>query len=393
MVKTLTITKVKMPKNKISIKCPYSMTPSSITRHDTYNDASAMSEISYMIRNNREVSFHYAVDDYRAVEGIVPNRNSWSNGDGSKSNGGNRTSISVEVCYSKSGGERYTKAADNALTLIATLMKRYGIPSTRIFFHRHWSGKKCPHRLIDMGISERQYQKMVQARYNEMYGGGNAVNTITKPTTGVSYHVGDVVTIDGVYTSSSSNQQLKPSKTKGKITKIVKGARNPYLLENGNIGWVNDDCITSGGSTSSNNSSSTGKGGYKVGDTVTINGVYTSSTSGKKLNPSRTKGKITKIISGAKNPYLLENGDIGWTNDKCIISGKSNSTSYTYYPKYNGSSDSISTALSVVGVDNSYSNRAKIAAVNGIKNYSGTAKQNTDMLNALKKGRLIKSKK
>jgi hypothetical protein len=59
---------------------------------------------------------------------------------------------------------------------------------------------------------------------------------------------------------------------------------------------------------------------YKVGDTVNINGVFVSSTSDKKLKPAKTKGKITKLVSGARNPYLLENGNIGWTNDSCIVS-------------------------------------------------------------------------
>ena len=255
MAKTLQITKMMVSSSKYDIKCPYSMNPSAITRHDTYNDASAMAEISYMIGNNKEVSFHYAVDDYRAVQGIPTNRNAWACGDGSKPTGGNRTSINVETCYSKSGGERYTKAADNALTLIAKLMKEHGIPSTRVYYHRHWSGKNCPHRTIAMGISEKEYQQMVQARYNEMYGGGNVV-VKPAPPTGTTYKVGDTVNINGVYTSSGSNKKLHPAKTSGKITKIVKGARNPYLLENGNIGWVNDDCITGKKGSSSSSSSS-----------------------------------------------------------------------------------------------------------------------------------------
>lgn len=60
------------------------------------------------------------------------------------------------------------------------------------------------------------------------------------------YKVGDVVTINGVYVSSNSTEKLNPIIKKGTITKIVEGARNPYLLDNGNIGWVNDGCITSG---------------------------------------------------------------------------------------------------------------------------------------------------
>lgn len=57
---------------------------------------------------------------------------------------------------------------------------------------------------------------------------------------------------------------------------------------------------------------------YKVGDEVTINGVYVSSTSDKKNKPAKSKGTITRIVEGARNPYLLNNGDIGWTNDDCI---------------------------------------------------------------------------
>jgi len=59
----------------------------------------------------------------------------------------------------------------------------------------------------------------------------------------MKYKVGDVVKINGVYVSSNSNEKLTPAINKGTITKIVDGARNPYLLDNGNIGWVNDECI------------------------------------------------------------------------------------------------------------------------------------------------------
>lgn len=63
--------------------------------------------------------------------------------------------------------------------------------------------------------------------------------------TTLKYKVGDVVMIDGVYMSSTSDTKLTPAITKGKITKILKSKRNPYLLEEGNIGWVNDSCIVS----------------------------------------------------------------------------------------------------------------------------------------------------
>lgn len=61
--------------------------------------------------------------------------------------------------------------------------------------------------------------------------------------TPLKHKIGDVVEINGVYVSSTSTEKLTPAITKGTITKIVEGARNPYLLDNGNIGWINDDCI------------------------------------------------------------------------------------------------------------------------------------------------------
>lgn len=58
---------------------------------------------------------------------------------------------------------------------------------------------------------------------------------------------------------------------------------------------------------------------YKLGDIVKINKVYVSSESVNPLNPLITEGKITRIIESARNPYLLEDGKIGWINDNCIV--------------------------------------------------------------------------
>lgn len=61
-----------------------------------------------------------------------------------------------------------------------------------------------------------------------------------------------------------------------------------------------------------------------------------------------------------------------------------------YYPPYFGKSSSIVDALVSLGVNASKDNRTKIAAANGIPSYSGTAKENTYLLNLLKHGKLIK---
>ena len=60
------------------------------------------------------------------------------------------------------------------------------------------------------------------------------------------------------------------------------------------------------------------------------------------------------------------------------------------FPRYTGSSNSLVTGLKAVGVDSSYAYRKQIAAANGISSYSGTAAQNTQLLNRLKSGTLQK---
>lgn len=245
------ITQMLVSSSKYGIKCPYAMAPEGITIHNTANDASAKNEISYMIGNNNQVSFHYAVDDYQAVQGIPENRNAWHAGDGRGF--GNMKTIGIEICYSKSGGERFHKAEQNAAELVAILMKKYGwgadkIGTKIINTHQYRSGKYCPHRTLDEGINK--FWDMCRKAYAEL-SGGEIVNPEPTPTPTPSgkRKVGDIVTINGIYTSSTSTNKLNPARNQGTITKIV-SARNPYLLDNGNLGWTNDSCITSGSSSS-----------------------------------------------------------------------------------------------------------------------------------------------
>lgn len=60
--------------------------------------------------------------------------------------------------------------------------------------------------------------------------------------------------------------------------------------------------------------------------------------------------------------------------------------------KGNQTTNSIVTYLKSVNINSSYSNRKKLAQENGIKNYAGTAAQNTKLLNILRDGGSIKAK-
>ncbi|MCY9547278.1 N-acetylmuramoyl-L-alanine amidase family protein [Lysinibacillus xylanilyticus] len=136
-----------LPASKYLIKSPYTMAAQYITVHNTANDASAENEIRYMLTNDNQVSYHVAVDDKEAIQAIPFDRNAWHCGDGQGN--GNRKSIGIEICYSKSGGSRYVAAEENAVQYIAKLLKQYGWGIERVRKHQDWNGKYCPHRILD----------------------------------------------------------------------------------------------------------------------------------------------------------------------------------------------------------------------------------------------------
>ena len=305
------VTKVVMPQNKYSVKCPYEMKPEGITIHNTANDASAMSEISYMINNNNQVSFHEAIDDYRTVQGIEHNRNAWHAGDGHGF--GNMRTIGIEICYSKSGGERFEKAERNAAERIAYLMKQYGwtldnITDTRhtIGTHQNRSGKYCPHRTLDMGL-ERFYN-MIREEYRELTGEtaqGTPNIVVDEKNNNTGRNIGDIVQINGVYTSSSSTKKLTPITKSGMITRIIPGAKNPYLLNNGNIGWVNDNCIISSGSSQAQDNKTNATPNISVGSTVTLSASATNYATGQKI-PNSFKNRNYTIMQVGNGKILLK---------------------------------------------------------------------------------------
>ena len=311
------------PESKYSVKCPYAMTPDGITIHNTANDASAKNEVSYMLTNNNKVSYHWAVDDIRAVQAIKHDRNAWHAGDG-RSGYGNRYTIGIEICYSRSGGDRFHAAEANAAELIARLMLQYGwgidkVGTKQINTHQSRSGKYCPHRTLDEGI-DRLYN-MIRQNYAELSGQSIPTPTPTPAPSGESYLVRVTTAALNIRTGAGTGNAITGCiRNKGTYT-IVETQGNWGRLKSG-AGWICLDYTTRLDSSANTPVESTPvKTGRAIGDTVTINGVYTSSMSTNKLNPSVKTGTITKIVNGANNPYLLNNGNIGWINEGCIVSG------------------------------------------------------------------------
>ena len=200
----MNVVKMEMPQNMYSTKCPHAMTPTRIVVHNTANDASARNEIKYMQGNNKQVSFHIAVDDVEAVQGIPLDRNAWHAGDGANGTG-NRQGIAIEICYSKSGGTKFETAERNAAELIAQMLKERGWGIDKVTKHQDYSGKYCPHRTLDMGW--QRFLDMVQGyldggssgsgnTYTVQY--GDTLSSIAKALLGDASRYKEIAALNGI---------------------------------------------------------------------------------------------------------------------------------------------------------------------------------------------------
>lgn len=100
-----------------------------------------------------------------------------------------------------------------------------------------------------------------------------------------------------------------------------------------------------------------------------------------------------------KNGMELFTGDVLVTKSKghtvVVVTGKprggdSQPKDDKYYPKYIGKTDSIVDALVSLKINASKDNRKKIAAANGMPDYTGSAKENLFLLALLREGYLIR---
>lgn len=107
-----------------------------------------------------------------------------------------------------------------------------------------------------------------------------------------------------------------------------------------------------------------------------------------------SKGRFPKIISSGNSG----NFDLNVLYKEPVAKKVEENTKkpikkkIVYYPRYKGKSSSIVDALKSLKINSSKKNREKIATLNGIKNYKGSASQNTKLINLLKRGKLIKNK-
>ena len=238
----MNIVKNLVSQSKYSVKCPYSMTPEFIVVHNTANDASAANEVKYMISNNNQVSFHFAVDDKEIVQGLPLDRNAWACGDGANGKG-NRKGIQIEICYSKNGGIRFENAEKNAAKFIAQLLKERGWGVDKVKKHQDFSNKYCPHRTLDKGWAS--FVNMVKDYLNEL-------NKPVQSTQSSSISVGDKVKVKTTATHYATGQSMA-SFVKGSTYEVTKVDGNKLLLSD-IVSWVWHYDVDKVGSTTKSNS-------------------------------------------------------------------------------------------------------------------------------------------
>lgn len=238
----MNIVKNLVSESKYSVKCPYAMTPEYIVVHNTANDASAQNEVKYMISNNNQVSFHFAVDDKEIVQGLPLDRNAWACGDGANGKG-NRKGIQIEICYSKSGGVRFENAEKNAAKFIAKLLKERGWGVDKVKKHQDFSNKYCPHRTLDKGWAS--FVNMVKDYLNEL-------NKPVQSNQTSSISVGDKVKVKSTATHYATGQSMA-SFVKGSTYEVTRIDGNKLLLSD-IVSWVWDYDVDKVGSTTQSSS-------------------------------------------------------------------------------------------------------------------------------------------
>ncbi|MCY8918030.1 peptidoglycan-binding protein [Bacillus atrophaeus] len=250
---TVSVKKNLVSEEKYKLKCPNHMDAEYITIHNTYNDACAANEVSYMIGNTSSTSFHFAVDDKEVRQGIPTDRNAWHTGDG-KNGTGNRKSIGVEICYSKSGGAKYRAAEKLAIKFVAQLLKERGWGVDRVRKHQDWNGKYCPHRML----SEGRWDEVKAAIADELeaLGGKKSSSSSEKSSGAATYTVKKGDTLSGIAKAEGVSVANLQS---------LNSIKDPNKIKVGQVLKLKGSSGSSGSSSSSKKSSSTLPSGiYKV---------------------------------------------------------------------------------------------------------------------------------
>ncbi len=310
-----------------------------ITIHETANTnkgANAQSHANLQSKgNSRLASWHYQVDDKEIIQSFLDNVRCLHAGDGRGK--GNMESIGIEICVNSDGN--FKNAVKNAAELVKYLMKKHDIGISHVVQHSRWSGKDCPHNLRDgsKGINWNDFIGLVKGTAGVHVPSqevGSAV--ITKPSSKTIDQLADEV-IAGKHGSGAQRKQ-----SLGSQYEAVQKRVNEKLL---------------------------GSQPKPKPATKSIDQLVKETLAGKHGN-----GEARKKSLGSNYQAVMN-----------VINGKASAPKKAASkPKGNMKTNSIVDYLKSIKVDSSFTNRKKLAAKHGIKNYSGTSSQNAQLLKKMR---------
>ena len=141
------------PEQRAKFPSPFRDGVGFVTIHNTAEPFSACDERARVEhRRDARTSFHFAVDEREIIQLLPLEFHGWHAGDGEGD--GNLRSVGVEICRSVFRGNNewlYRRAEDNAVLLAAALLRHFGLEPSALRMHRDWSGKYCPHRILEAG--------------------------------------------------------------------------------------------------------------------------------------------------------------------------------------------------------------------------------------------------
>ena len=130
-------------------------TRDTITLHETSNErigADAQAHADLQSNGYTTASWHYQGDDKQVIQSWPETYQLWHSGDGSKKNGGNTTSVAYELCVNQDID--ISKSRDIAAQFFAFWLKERGLDERAIRFHKDWSGKNCPAKILNEGYRD-----------------------------------------------------------------------------------------------------------------------------------------------------------------------------------------------------------------------------------------------
>ena len=313
------------------------MTPIGICMHNTANSAPATNEINYMNSNNYQVSYHLAVDENQAIQGLPFDRNGWHAGDGNGQ--GNRKHIGIEIARSTSNDANvFAKAERRAAAVVAKLCQTYGWSTSNVLAHRDFASKNCPHR-TNMGAFRKLVNEALAGKLTvegpgtaggTSSGSGGTTTTVKEePASGTGTVTCDVLNVrSGPGTSNSVIGSLK----RGNSVAVKAKSNGWYKVSYGSgTGWVCGDYLSVGQSSpakapAQSKPSSPSSSGGSAGRISGTGGAGVNVRSGAGTRYGRigglAEGASVTIVGQSNGWYKIKYGSgTGWVSSQFIKKG------------------------------------------------------------------------